>query len=284
PCGGHRCPPRHRDADGTATFAMSDQKDVALEIHVTNLPSDPTAPERDGDDAHEALLMANFPEELPYSAVRPYDARDRPLLCVANANGSQVQCELGNPLPRGAQVGAAPAPPPAMSRAPRPPLSPALPPQVRFYLILSTLGITLQTRDLAVELALSTISEQPGLAPVVARARVVIELPLSVTGVAVPSRLFFGGTVRGESAVRHESQVGSAVRYEVMVSNRGQSLKTLGSAFLTLLWPHELPSGKWLLYPLELELAAPPGPPATCSPAANPLRLALVRPPGRGHG
>ncbi|XP_025903152.1 integrin alpha-7 [Nothoprocta perdicaria] len=247
--------PLPKDADGTATFAMSDQKDVALEIHVTNLPSDPAAPQRDGDDAHEALLTATFPEELPYSAVRPYDARaptDKPLLCVANANGSQVQCELGNPLPRGTQV--------------------------RFYLILSTLGITLQTQDLAVELALSTISEQPGLVPVVARARVVIELPLSVTGVAVPPRLFFSGTVRGESAMRRESQVGSAVRYEVTVSNRGQSLKTLGSAFLTLLWPHELRSGKWLLYPLQLELLAPPAAPAACSPAANPLRLALESP------
>ncbi|XP_067170077.1 integrin alpha-7 [Apteryx mantelli] len=248
--------PLPRGEDGTAVFAMSDQKDVALEIHVTNLPSDPAEPQRDGDDAHEALLTATFPEALPYSAVRPYDARapaDKPVLCLANQNGSQVECELGNPLPRGAQV--------------------------RFYLILSTLGITLQTTDLAVELALSTISEQPGLAPVVARARVVIELPLAVTGVAVPPRLFFGGTVRGESAVRRESQVGSAVRYEVTVSNRGQSLKTLGSAFLTLLWPHELCSGKWLLYPLQLELAAPPGPPAACSPAANPLRLAL-EPPG----
>ncbi|XP_068777553.1 integrin alpha-7 isoform X2 [Struthio camelus] len=248
--------PLPKGADGTAIFAMSDQKDVALEIHVTNLPSDPAEPQRDGDDAHEALLTATFPEALPYSAVRPYDARapaDKPVLCLANQNGSQVECELGNPLARGGQV--------------------------RFYLILSTLGITIHTTDLAVELALSTISEQPGLAPVVARARVVIELPLSVTGVAVPPRLFFGGTVRGESAVRRESQVGSAVRYEVTVSNRGQSLKTLGSAFLTLLWPHELCSGKWLLYPLQLELAAPPGRPAACSPAANPLRLAL-EPPG----
>lgn len=54
---------------------MSDQKDVALEIHVTNLPSDPAEPQRDGDDAHEAVLTATFPEELPYSAVRPYDGR-----------------------------------------------------------------------------------------------------------------------------------------------------------------------------------------------------------------
>nr|XP_038027632.1 LOW QUALITY PROTEIN: integrin alpha-7 [Anas platyrhynchos] len=252
--------PLPRGEDGTAIFAMSDQKDVALEIHVTNLPSDPAEPQRDGDDAHEAVLTATFPEELPYSAVRPYDGRapsDKPVVCLANQNGSQVECELGNPLKRGAQV--------------------------RFYLILSTLGITLQTTDLAVELALSTISEQPGLEPVVARARVVIELPLSGDrgewqrgGVAVPPRLFFGGVVRGESAVRRESQVGSAVRFEVTVSNRGQSLKTLGSAFLTLQWPHEISNGKWLLYPLQLELAAAPGPRASCSPAANPL----LEPPG----
>lgn len=36
--------------------------------------------------------------------------------------------------------------------------------------------------------------------------------------VAVPPRLFFGGVVRGESAMRRESQVGSAVRFEVTVS------------------------------------------------------------------
>ncbi|KAM8990373.1 integrin alpha-7 isoform 2-T2 [Ara ararauna] len=237
--------------DGAAILAISDQKDVALEIHVTNEPSEPAEPQRDGDDAHEALLSASFPPELPYSAMRHDEGRpaEKPVLCLANQNGSRVECELGNPLRRGAEV--------------------------RFFLILSTSGITLQTTDLAVELALSTISEQPGLAPVVARAHVVIELPLSVIGVAVPPRLFFGGTVRGESAVKHESQVGSAVRFEVTVSNRGQSLKTLGSAFLTLLWPHELPNGKWLLYPLHLELAVAPGQALPCSPAANPLRLAL---------
>ncbi|XP_010563466.1 PREDICTED: integrin alpha-7 [Haliaeetus leucocephalus] len=245
--------PLPKGADGTAIFAMSDQKDVALEIHVTNLPSDPAEPQRDGDDAHEAMLTATFPPELPYSGLSSLPPQDKPVVCLANQNGSQVECELGNPMKRGAQV--------------------------RFFLILSTLGITIQTTDLAVELALSTISEQPGLEPVVARARVVIELPLSVTGVAVPPRLFFGGVVRGESAVRRESQVGSAVRFEVTVSNRGQSLKTLGSAFLTLLWPHEISNGKWLLYPLHLELVASPGQRAACSPAANPLRLAL-EPPG----
>lgn len=54
---------------------MSDQKDVALEIEVTNAPSDPAAPQRDGDDAHQALLTASLPPELPYSAVRPVEGR-----------------------------------------------------------------------------------------------------------------------------------------------------------------------------------------------------------------
>ncbi|NXP64009.1 ITA7 protein, partial [Chloropsis cyanopogon] len=162
-----------RDEDGTAIFAVSDQKDVALEVQVTNEPSDPAEPQRDGDDAHQALLVATFPPELPYAALRAEEP----------AGGAR---------------------------------SPARP-QVRFFLILSTSGISIHTTELAVQLQLSTTSEQPGLEPVVARARVVIELPLAVTGVAVPPRLFFGGQVLGESAVKRESQVGSAVRFEVTV-------------------------------------------------------------------
>lgn len=81
------------------------------------------------------------------------------MLCLANQNGSRVECELGNPLRRGAEVGAAPPRPCSCPPAPAPPLLPLslfLCPQVRFFLILSTSGITLQTTDLAVELALST--------------------------------------------------------------------------------------------------------------------------------
>lgn len=80
--------------------------------------------------------------------------QDKPVVCLANQNGSQVECELGNPMKRGAQVSAPPKTSIQPSQ-PRPQPSPCAP-QVRFYLILSTLGITLQTTDLAVELALST--------------------------------------------------------------------------------------------------------------------------------
>ncbi|XP_053158528.1 integrin alpha-7 isoform X3 [Hemicordylus capensis] len=244
--------PLPRGDDGFDIFSMSDQKFVALEIHVSNFPSDTAEPQRDGDDAHEATLFVHLPPTLPYSAVRPYNATEKaPSSCVYNQTTSHVECELGNPMKRGAQVW--------------------------FYLVLDTSGITLETTSLEVGLELSTISEQPGLAPVVAFAHVIMELPLSVTGVVQPQKLFFSGEVRGESAMKHENEVGSPVRYQVTVANSGQSLNTLGSAFLNLMWPHEISNGKWLLYPvrLELELSTQSQPSVTCSPVPNPLNLTL---------
>ncbi|XP_049739424.1 integrin alpha-7 isoform X1 [Elephas maximus indicus] len=240
--------PLPMDADGmTALFALSGQPVIGLELKVTNLPSDPAQPQADGDDAHEALLLVTLPASLDYSGVRALDPAEKPL-CLSNENASHVVCELGNPMKRGAQV--------------------------TFYLILSTSGITIETTELDVELLLATISEQE-LHPVSLRARVFIELPLSITGVAIPQQLFFSGVVRGESAMRSERDVGSKVKYEVTVSNQGQSLNTLGSAFLNIMWPHEIANGKWLLYPVRVELEGGQGPgqKGFCSPRPNILHL-----------
>nr|XP_058937440.1 integrin alpha-7 isoform X1 [Kogia breviceps] len=240
--------PLPMDADGTtALFALSGQPVIGLELKVTNLPSDPAQPQADGDDAHEAQLLVTLPASLHYSGVRALDPAEKPL-CLSNENASHVECELGNPMKRGAQV--------------------------TFYLILSTSGITIETTELEVELLLATISEQE-LQPVSARARVFIELPLSITGVAIPQQLFFSGVVRGESAMQSERDVGSKVKYEVTVSNQGQSLNTLGSAFLNIMWPHEIANGKWLLYPMRVELEGGrgPGQRGLCSPRPNILHL-----------
>ncbi|XP_036025561.1 integrin alpha-7 isoform X1 [Onychomys torridus] len=240
--------PLPTDVDGTrALFALSGQPFICLELTVTNLPSDPAQPQADGDDAHEAQLLVTLPASLHYSGVRALDTVEKPL-CLSNENASHVECELGNPMKRGAQV--------------------------TFYLILSTSGITIETTELEVELLLATISEQE-LHPVSVRAHVFIELPLSISGVATPQQLFFSGEVKGESAMRSERDVGSKVKYEVMVSNQGQSLNTLGSAFLNIMWPHEIANGKWLLYPMRVELEGGQGPgkKGICSPRPNILRL-----------
>lgn len=55
---------------GIPELVLKDQKDIALEIIVTNNPTDPRNPTKDGDDAHEARLIATFPDTLTYSAYR----------------------------------------------------------------------------------------------------------------------------------------------------------------------------------------------------------------------
>ncbi|XP_053564062.1 integrin alpha-7 isoform X2 [Bombina bombina] len=230
-------------------FSLTDQKDIALKITITNFPSDHLNPSRDGDDAHEAQLILTVPSTMFYSTVRP--VTDKLIVCTSNVNASQATCELGYPMKRNAEIS--------------------------FYLVISIPGITLETTELEVNLELTTISEQPNLRMIHAIAKVIFELPLVVSGFASPDRLYYSGEVKGESAMKTEEDVGSALDIKVTVSNRGQPLPTLGSAFLNLMWPHELMNGKWLLYPMNIFLSGGQqhGRIMQCAPtyAINPLNL-----------
>uniref|UniRef100_A0A3B3RTD8 Integrin subunit alpha 6 n=1 Tax=Paramormyrops kingsleyae TaxID=1676925 RepID=A0A3B3RTD8_9TELE len=219
--------------NGVPVISLSDQKDIALEITVKN---------RNGDDAHEAKLVGTFPSSLSYSAFR---SQKTGVICAANQNGSQTECELGNPFKRDSEV--------------------------TFYVILSTAGISLNTTEVDIDLQLETTSEQKNLGIVKARARVIIELLLSVTGVAKPSQVYFGGVVKGESAMRSEDEIGSLVDFEFRIINLGKPLKSFGTASLNIQWPKENAVGKWILYLVRIstnELQEIP-----CSPESeiNPL-------------
>uniref|UniRef100_A0A3P8YUT1 Integrin alpha-2 domain-containing protein n=1 Tax=Esox lucius TaxID=8010 RepID=A0A3P8YUT1_ESOLU len=239
--------PLPKDEEDMAVFSLSDQRSVVLEVTITNMPSDPVNPEADGDDAHAAQLLVNLPDTLSYTGFR-----GQQVVCQANQNGSQAECELGNPLKRDATL--------------------------KFYIILSTSAITIETTELTVNLLLNTISEQQGLVPVTAMAKVIIELPLAVSGLARPHQLFFSGAVKGESAMETLEDVGSAVELEFTVTNTGPSLQTLGSAFLNIMWPHELSNGKWLLYPTALHFQGHPGTQCTPHTALNPRRFSQRSP------
>ncbi|TRY86606.1 hypothetical protein DNTS_018586 [Danionella cerebrum] len=206
-----------QDAAGVPVFSLSGQRSLVLELTVTNSPSDPENPQEDGDDAHGAQITLMLPNTLSYSGVTSSQ-----VLCEANQNGSLAVCDLGNPLKRDAVV--------------------------TFWLTLSTANIRVDTTSLSIQLALTTISEQPSLAPVSALVRVVIELPLLISGVARPHQLFFSGFVTGESAMKNIQDIGSPVDFEITVSNTGPSLQSYGSLSLTVQWPIELLNRKWLLY------------------------------------
>ncbi|XP_055966280.1 integrin alpha-6 isoform X2 [Sorex fumeus] len=214
--------------NGVPELVLKDQKDIALEITVTNIPSSATDPIRAGDDAHEAKLIATFPDALTYSAFRELRAfPEKQLSCVANQNGSQANCDLGNPFKRNSSV--------------------------TFHLILSTTEVTFDTPDLAINLTLETTSNQDNLASITATAKVVVELLLSVSGVAKPSQVYFGGTVVGEQAMKSEDEVGSLIEYEFRVINLGKPLRNLGMATLNIQWPKEISNGKWLLYLVKVD-------------------------------
>ncbi|XP_061743158.1 integrin alpha-7 isoform X1 [Nerophis ophidion] len=235
--------PLPRDEDNVQVFSLSDQRLVVLEITVTNMPSDPLSPEEDGDDAHAAQLLISLPKTLSYAGSRV----NSQMRCQANQNGSEVECDLGNPVKRNTKL--------------------------KFSINLSTAGITIETTELTADLQLTTISEQPDLVPITAMAKVVIELPLSVIGLARPHQLFFSGAVKGESAMNSLEDVGSRVDFEFVVANPGQALQTLGSAFLNIMWPHELANGKWLLYPASLNFEGHSASHCTPAGAVNPLSL-----------
>uniref|UniRef100_A0A8C7HLJ3 Integrin subunit alpha 6 n=1 Tax=Oncorhynchus kisutch TaxID=8019 RepID=A0A8C7HLJ3_ONCKI len=204
--------------NGLPVISLSDQKDIALEVTVKN---------RNGDDAHEAKLVGMFPNALSFSGFRSQKTtRDKPVLCLANQNGSQTECELGNPFKRDSEV--------------------------TFYIILSTAGISLNTTEIDIDLELQTTSTQERTGSLKARAKVVIEMLLSVAGVARPSQVYFGGNVQGESAIKTEEEIGSLIDYEFRIINLGKPLKSFGTASLNIQWPKENVDGKWLLYLVKI--------------------------------
>ncbi|XP_054237436.1 integrin alpha-6 isoform X4 [Indicator indicator] len=214
--------------NGMPVLVLKDQKDIALEITVTNNPSDIKNPQKDGEDAYEAKLIATFPDSLTYSAFREMKAYpEKQLTCSANQNGSQAECELGNPFKRNSNV--------------------------TFYLILSTTKVNVDTTDLDINLKLETTSTQVNSTPITASAKVVLELLLSLTGVAKPSQVYFGGNIVGESAMKSEDNIGNLIEYEFRVTNLGRPLKTFGTASLDIQWPKEISNGKWLLYLMKID-------------------------------
>uniref|UniRef100_A0A7M4EKF2 Integrin subunit alpha 3 n=1 Tax=Crocodylus porosus TaxID=8502 RepID=A0A7M4EKF2_CROPO len=139
------------------------------------------------------------------------------------------------------------------------------------------IGITLDTREIMVELELSTLSYQEDLRPV--WAELLLDYTIHPTLSVTPSQVqtYFSGTVVGESAMKKEADVGSPVRFDFKVSTKGEMLGSLGTIILGFEWPYEIPNGKWLLYPTEILIGGNES--RRCQPPGdviNPLNLTLL--------
>lgn len=198
--------------NGVPVISLSDQKNIALEIKVTN---------PNGDDAHEAHMSVLLPSSLTFSAFRN-SPTDLQTSCNANIDGSKIDCELGNPFKRDSET--------------------------TFYLILGTAVISRNISEVEIDLQLNTTSDQQKLAPVKAKAKVAIMLQLLLSGQAQPSQVYFSGKSKGESSVKTESDIGSAITHHFRIINLGRSLTDFGTATLDIDWPKETKDQHWLLY------------------------------------
>lgn len=80
---------------------------------------------------------------------------DKPIICTANQNGSQADCELGNPFKRDSKVKGGSMPSPLCCCA----LiltGVCFVTQVTFYIILSTTVMSLDTTEIDIDLQLQT--------------------------------------------------------------------------------------------------------------------------------
>ncbi|XP_018540308.1 integrin alpha-6 isoform X1 [Lates calcarifer] len=191
-----------------------ERKDLVLRVMVSNM---------NGDDAYEAKLVGTFSDVLSYSGYRTNQTMP---ICTANQNGSQADCDLGNPFKRDSKI--------------------------TFDIILSTVGMTLDTMEIDIDLQLQTTSVQKNIASLKVKAQVIIELPLSVTGKASPNQVSFGGVVKGESAMKTEEEIGSLINYTFTINNQWTSSV---KASLHIHWPKFNKDGKWLLYLVKITAA-----------------------------
>ncbi|KAM9347351.1 integrin alpha-6 [Symphorus nematophorus] len=225
----------------TPVFHLNNERNLALQVTVNNM---------NGDDAYEAKLVASFPETLTYSGVRSNQkTMEKPIICTANQNGSQADCELGNPFKRDSKT--------------------------TFYIILSTVGMTSDTTEIDIDLQLQTTSVQENISPVKVKAKVIIDLQLSVSGEVSPSQVSYGGVVKGESAITTEEEIGSLISYKFRINNRWKSLKSSVKASLHIQWPKLNKVGKWFLYLVTITSTGPQN--IVCSPQdeINPLKKIL---------
>ncbi|KAI3351532.1 hypothetical protein L3Q82_020388 [Scortum barcoo] len=277
--------------DGVAVITPSE--DIALEVTVTN---------RHGDDAHQSRLIISLPDTLHYSSIVYSTAAETQVSCTANEKGTLIDCELGNPLQRDAEV--------------------------TFYVILTTSGISLSTKDVNVTLQLKTQGswERQDLENKEKMSEGIWWTGLwemgmwldertercAVTGglyinmfcyscdagqvfrpynqlrrwpkwflswsckymgrLARPSQVSLGENLKGESAIKSVEEIGTKVQYEFRITNLGRPLKSFTNASLNIYWPKENSVGKWLMYLTQISSKGVQSVP--CSPLneVNPLK------------
>ncbi|XP_049873202.1 integrin alpha-PS1 isoform X2 [Pectinophora gossypiella] len=205
--------------DGTAYMLTLGQEDeIKLAIHVDNY----------GESAYEGQLLVHHHSSLHYVAA---DIKDKQVICTS-VNKTVVSCMLENPFKKQPED--------------------AEPITLRFD------ARALEDNEPSVVFTVwanSTSKElHPGKKPVQTIAMVIKNAELVIKGAARPEQVFYGGEIKGESAMKYFDDVGTRIMHTYQVFNKGPW--RVHSPQVVILWPYQVASeneqGKWLLYPEDI--------------------------------
>ncbi|XP_041979376.1 integrin alpha-PS1 isoform X2 [Aricia agestis] len=205
--------------DGKAyALTLGQEEEIKLTIHVDN----------NGESAYEAQLFVNHHSSLHYIAA---NITGKHMICTS-VNKTTVSCLLENPFKK-------------QTEGP-------LPITMRFD------ARALEDNEPSVVFTVwanSTSKElNPGKKPVLVEALVIKNAELLIKGAARPEQVFYGGEIKGETAMTYFDDIGTRVIHTYQLFNEGPW--RVSSVQVVISWPHQVASeneqGKWLLYPEDV--------------------------------
>ncbi|XP_078703493.1 integrin alpha-7-like [Branchiostoma floridae x Branchiostoma belcheri] len=115
-------------------------------------------------------------------------------------------------------------------------------------------------RSIKIPLTLHTMSSDSNTSDnsVILKAKVVVDVDLSITGTSHPRQVLYGGDQRGVSAMEYQAQIGTAVSHTYVIRNHGRG--TAPEAVVRIMWPYEIQNtslhsnGKLSLYMTDVKL------------------------------
>lgn len=196
--------------DDEYAFNLGESDELRLNIQISN----------NADSAYEAQLFIVHQSSVAYIAT----GKNSTIKCD-QFNETVVACNLGNPMHRGASV----------------PIS------VRF----DPSGLADTEKKLSFRVFANSTSELSGTKPdEKLDVQVVRKADLSMHGWASPEQSFYGGDVKGESAMEFLEDIGTVVTHKYQIYNDGPWKAS--HIIVRIKWPHQVANdkkqGKWLLY------------------------------------
>ena len=177
-----------------------------------------------GEAAYEAKLNIGFSSTLSYIGLGVGSEVNAPNL----VNSSYLTFDLGNPFKGNSSQG--------VNKA-------------KIRLRFSPASVINQTL-IKFDFSANTTSELVVDSSTYLHCVVVKRAELSILGRGEPEKVFYGGDVKGESAMADVAEIGPLVDHRYLVKNRGPSMVDVLTVRIS--WPFQVennkPQGKWLLY------------------------------------